>query len=333
MRQIEYGAAYGPAGSAESMRVLEGSQPVPALGEVLIQVEYAGVNRPDVLQRSGRYPPPLGASPILGLEVAGRVAALGAEVSGWQIGDAVCALVPGGGYAEYCVAPAAHVLAVPTGFSMAEAAVLPETWFTVWANLMGSGVACRSLQAGERILIHGGASGIGLTAIQLARHVGAEVFVTVGSEEKVRFCQDFGAQHVIHYRQQDFLSLIHEQTANEGVDVVLDMVGGAYLQKNVKLLRRDGRLVMIAFLEGSRVEFDFMPVMMKRLTLTGSTMRARSVREKAAICEALREQIWPLWSVGQLKPHICATFALEQADVAHRLMESNQHIGKIVLKI
>jgi len=321
--------AYGPEGTPDSMLLVEGDRPVPAAGEMLIEVKYAGVNRPDVLQRSGRYPPPPGASSILGLEVSGRVAALGEGVDGWRIGDRVAALTPGGGYAEYCVAPAAHTLPIPQGMTMAEAAGLPETWFTVWANLMDIG----RLKPGERLLVHGGSSGIGLTAIQLARHVGAEISVTVGSAEKLAFCQAFGADHVINYREEDFVARVKEITAGQGVDVVLDMVGGAYLQKDISVLRRDGRLVLIAFLEGSKTEFDFLPVMMKRLTISGSTMRSRTLAEKAAICDALRQHIWPSLAAGDLRGHLCATFPLARADEAHRLMESGRHIGKIVLQV
>ncbi|MEN9357543.1 MAG: hypothetical protein RL695_1714 [Pseudomonadota bacterium] len=317
------------AASIDAMSCVEGERPVPGEGEILIEVAYAGVNRPDVLQRAGKYPPPPGASPVLGLEVAGRVAALGAGVSEWRVGDRVAALAPGGGYAEYCLAAAAHALPVPAGVALARAAALPETWFTVWANL----IDLARLKRGERLLVHGGASGIGLAAIQLARHVGAEVFVTVGSPEKAAFCKDFGADHVLEYRQEDFLTRVKEITGGEGVDVVLDMVGGTSLQKDVSVLRRDGRLVMIAFLEGSKTAFDFMPVMMKRLTLTGSTMRARSLAEKAAICAALRPVVWPALMAGSLKTHVCATFPLVQASEAHRLMESGHHIGKIVLQV
>lgn len=324
--------AYGTAGTPESMQVAEGAVPSPGAGEILIEVDYAGVNRPDIAQRSGRYPPPPGASPILGLEVAGRIAKLGEGVTEWRVGDNVAALVPGGGYAEYCVAPAAHALPVPEGLSLAEAAALPETWFTVWANLMGPGHGGQ-LKAGERLLVHGGSSGIGLTAIQLARHVGAQVFVTVGSQEKAEFCKAYGADFAIDYKQEDFVAKVKEITAGEGVDVVLDMVGGGYLQKDVSLLRRDGRLVMIAFLEGSKTEFDFLPVMLKRLCLSGSTMRPRSVSEKAAIRDALRRHIWPSLASGQLRPHLFATFPLAQAGEAHRLMESSRHIGKIVLQV
>ncbi len=320
---------YGTDGTIESMTLATGERPQPGDGEILIEVGYAGVNRPDLLQRSGLYPPPPNASPVLGLEVAGHVSELGSGVSEWRIGDRVAALTPGGGYAEYCVAPAAHALPVPEGMSLASAAALPETWFTAWANLVDLG----RLKAGERLLVHGGSSGIGLAAIQLARHIGAEVFVTVGNAEKRAFCTDFGAHHVIDYRQEDFLTRVKEITAGEGVDVVVDMVGGAYLQKDVSALRRDGRLVLIAFLEGSKTPFDFMSVMMKRLTITGSTMRSRTRAEKAAICAALRREVWPALAAGTLKHHICATFPLAQAGEAHRLMESGQHIGKIVLEV
>ncbi len=325
MRQIEH----GPDGSADSMRVVDGAQPEPGPGEILIEVHYAGVNGPDLAQRQGRYPPPPGASPVLGLEVAGRVCALGQGVGEWKVGDMVTALVPGGGYAEYCVTPASHALPIPRGMGLAEAAGLPETWFTVWANLVGLG----RLKRGERLLVHGGSSGIGLTAIQLARHLGVQALVTVGSEEKARFCREFGADHAINYREEDFVARVKEITGKEGVDVVLDMVGAPYLQKNVSVLRRDGRLVLIAFLQGSRTEFDFMPVMLKRLTITGSTMRPRTVAEKAAIRDALRQEIWPALDAGRLKTHLFATFPLAQARDAHQLMESSRHIGKIVLRV
>ena len=321
--------AYSTVGTPESMCLVDGPKPIPAAGEILIEVAYAGVNRPDVAQRSGRYPPPPGASPILGLEVAGRVAELGEGVTQWQLGDSVTALVPGGGYAEYCVTPAVHALPVPAGMGLAEAAGLPETWFTVWANLMDIG----RLKSGERLLVHGGSSGIGLTAILLARHVGAQVFVTVGSQEKAEFCKAYGADFAIDYSKEDFVAKVKELTAGEGVDVVLDMVGAGYLQRDVSLLRRDGRLVMIAFLQGSKAEFDFLPVMLKRLSLSGSTMRPRSVSEKAAIRDALLQHIWPSLAAGQLKPHLFATFPLAQAAEAHRLMESSRHIGKIVLQV
>ena len=325
MKQIIYGAD----GKPESMAIAEDTTPRPGPGEILIEVHCAGINRPDVLQRSGRYPPPPGASPILGLEVAGTVAALGEGVSEWKVSDRVTALVPGGGYAEYCVAPASHALPVPDSLDMAQAAALPETWFTVWANLVDLG----RLKAGERLLVHGGSSGIGLTAIQLARHLGVTSLVTVGSEEKARFCRDFGADHAINYREADFVEAVKAHTCGEGVDVVLDMVGAPYLQKNLSVLRRDGRLVLIAFLEGSKGEFDLMPVMLKRLAITGSTMRPRTVAEKAAIRDALLERIWPEIAAGTLRPHVHAVFPLAEAAEAHRLMESSRHIGKIVLQV
>jgi putative PIG3 family NAD(P)H quinone oxidoreductase len=325
MKQI----VYGSDGTPQSMRLVESAAPQPGPGEILIAVHYAGVNRPDLLQRSGRYPPPPGASPILGLEVAGTVAALGTGVTEWKVGDRVTALVPGGGYAEFCTAPASHALPVPDGLDLARAAALPETWFTVWANLVDLG----RLKKGERLLVHGGSSGIGLTAIQLARHLGVESFVTAGSEEKVRFCRDFGADHAINYREADFAAKVKELTGGEGVDVVLDMVGAPYFQRNLAVLRRDGRLVLIAFLEGAKGEFDLMPVMLKRLTVTGSTLRPRSVAEKAAIRDALLEHIWPQIAAGRLRPHLHAVFPLAQAGEAHKLMERSAHIGKIVLRV
>jgi len=319
---------YGPPGTPDSLRVAECAIPVPGSGEILIEVHYAGVNRPDVMQRMGRYAPPPGASPILGLEVAGHVAALGAGVSQWRVGDAVCALVPGGGYAQFCVAPARHALPLPAGLNLAQSAGLPENWFTVWANLIG----IAALGAGEWVLIHGGSSGIGLAAIQLSRHVGAHAIVTVGSDEKARFCRDFGASEAINYRSEDFVERTQAITAGRGVDVVLDMVGGPYIPKNLSLLRRDGRLVFIAFLQGSRCDIDLLPVMQKRLRVSGSTMRPRSVKEKAAIRDALAREIWPALAAGRLQTHLHASFAYDHAADAHRLMESSRHIGKIVLQ-
>jgi putative PIG3 family NAD(P)H quinone oxidoreductase len=321
--------AYGPPGTPESLRLAEAPAPTPATGEILIEVHYAGVNRPDVMQRMGRYAPPPGASPILGLEVAGRVAAIGDEVTQWQVGDVVCALVPGGGYAQWCVAPARHALPIPSNLSLAQAAGLPENWFTVWANLLDMA----ALRSGEWLLVHGGSSGIGLAAIQLARHVGAQAIVTVGSDEKARFCREFGAAYAINYRTEDFVQRTRELTGGGGVDVVLDMVGGPYIPRNVELLRRDGRLVFIAFLQGSRCDMDFMPVMHKRLRIMGSTMRPRSVQEKALIRDALAREIWPAFGAGRLQTHLFATFPFEQAGDAHRLMESSRHIGKIVLQV
>jgi|SRR5450830_252240 len=325
MKYIEH----GNGGTPECMHIAEGTPPTPGPGQILIEVAYAGVNRPDVLQRSGRYPPPVDASPILGLEVAGRVAALGAGVTEWKVGDSVTALTPGGGYAEYCTAPATHALPIPAGMDLATAACLPENWFTVWANLTLHG----HLQSGERILIHGGSSGIGLTAIQLARHIGAECIVTVGSDEKAEFCKNFGAQHTINYRSTDFATKVMQLTGGEGVDVVLDMVGAPYLKRNLSVLKRDGRLVIVAFLEGSIGEVDLMPVMIKRLTITGSTMRPRTLAEKQALRDALQREIWPAMEGGKIHTHLFARFPLDEAAEAHRLMESSKHVGKIVLQV
>lgn len=323
MRYVDHGAG----GAPECMHLRDGTRPSPGPGQVLIEVAYAGVNRPDVLQRSGRYPAPMAASPVLGLEVSGTIAATGDGVTEWQTSDRVTALVPGGGYAEFCLAPAVHVLPIPANMSLANAAALPEVWFTVWANLIDLG----QLKRGERLLVHGGSSGIGLCAIQLAKHVGAECIVTVGSEAKAIFCEGFGAKHAINYRTEDFARKVLEYTKNEGVEVVLDMVGVPYFQRNLGALRRDGRLVSIAFLQGSKGEVDLLPIMMKRLTLTGSTMRARSVAEKAILRDALLHHIWPSMARGEMQPHLCEIFALNDVEHAHRLMESSRHIGKIVL--
>ena len=325
MKYIEHGKGGGP----ECMALAEGPIPQPAPGQILIEVVCAGVNRPDCLQRSGKYPPPPDASPILGLEVAGRVTAVGEGVTEWKVGAGVTALTPGGGYAEYCVAAASHALPIPNGMDYATAAALPETWFTVWANLVDLG----RLKRGERLLVHGGSSGIGLVAIQLAKHLGVECFVTVGSEEKAAFCREAGAAHAINYRTQDFAAEVRRITDGTGVDVILDMVGAPYLQRNLASLRRDGRLVYVAFLEGSKGEADLLPVMVKRLTITGSTMRPRSLAEKAAIRDALAANIWPALARGELLPHLFARFPLAQAAEAHRLMESSRHIGKIVLEV
>lgn len=320
---------HGQGGGCEVLVLRAGARPQPAAGEILIAVAYAGVNRPDVLQRSGLYPPPAGASPVLGLEVSGTVVALGSEVTQWQLGDQVMALAPGGGYAQYCVVPAAHALPLPDGMSLAAAAAVPETWFTVWANLCQLG----NLKRGETLLVHGGASGIGLTALQLAGHLGVSCHVTVGSPEKAEFCRQFGAAAAIDHHQEDFFTRVRELTDQAGVDVILDMLGGADLARNIRLLRREGRLLLIAFLNGSKAEVDFMPVMMKRLTITGSTMRARSLQDKARIRDELWREIWPAWSRGELQPHVCACFPLVEAAKAHRLMESRQHMGKIVLEV
>ncbi|MEJ2479757.1 MAG: NAD(P)H-quinone oxidoreductase [Acidihalobacter sp.] len=320
---------FTPSSDPEDMKLDSSPVPQPAPGDLLIEVSYAGVNRPDLLQRAGLYPPPADASPVLGLEVAGRIAALGEGVTGWAIGDEVTALVPGGGYAEYCTAPAEHALPVPAGMSLAEAAGLPENWFTVWANLADHG----RLAQGERLLVHGGSSGIGVAAIQLGTLFGCRVFTTVGSAEKADFCRRLGAELAINYREQDFASTLDEATDGEGVDVILDMIGAKYLQRNLGLLRRDGRLVFIAFLGGNRSEIDLLPIMVKRLTITGSTMRPRTRAEKASIRDALLERVWPALSDGRIRSHIHATYPLAEAPAAHRLMESSRHIGKIVLRV
>ena len=320
---------HGVGGDADCMRLAEGPAPQAGPGQILIEVVCAGINRPDVLQRSGRYPPPPDASPLLGLEVAGRVAAVGTGVTEWKVGDGVTALTPGGGYAEYCVAAASHALPIPAGMDFATAAALPETWFTVWANLVDLG----RLRQGERLLVHGGSSGIGLVAIQLAKHLGVECIVTVGNAEKAKFCLEAGAAHSINYRSIDFADEVKSFTAGAGVDVILDMVGAPYFQRNLACLRRDGRLVYVAFLEGSKGEVDLMPIMLKRLTITGSTMRPRTLAEKTAIRDALATNIWPALDRGELLPHLFARFPLAQVAEAHRLMESSRHIGKIVLEI
>ena len=302
--------------------------PVPATGEVLIKVAAAGVNRPDVLQRLGGYPPPPGASDIPGLEIAGEVVALGPEAGDLQEGDTVTALVTGGGYAQYCAAPAAQCLTVPKGLDLTAAAAIPETFFTVWTNVFERG----GLKPGESFLVHGGSSGIGTVAIQLARAFGARVFATAGSAEKCRACEDLGAERAINYREEDFVAVVKEATG-EGVDVILDMVGGDYIQRNIKALAPDGRLCYIAFLGGSKAEVDFLPMMLKRITISGSTLRARSVAFKADIARNLREKVWPLIEGGQVKPVVHQTFPLDRAAEAHRLMESSGHIGKIVLTL
>jgi putative PIG3 family NAD(P)H quinone oxidoreductase len=301
--------------------------PVAGPGEVLIEVAAAGVNRPDVLQRLGNYPPPPGASDIPGLEIAGTIIALGEGVSDRSLGERVTALVTGGGYAQYCAAPAAQCLPIPEGLSLEEAAALPETFFTVWTNVFDRG----RLQPGEAFLVHGGSSGIGTTAIQMARALGARVFATAGSAEKCRACEELGAERAINYRDEDFVEVIKEVTQGRGVDVILDMVGGDYIARNLRALAVEGRLCYIAFLGGSKAEVDFLPLMLKRITLTGSTLRARDVAFKAAIAENLRQKIWPKIEAGEIKPVLAARFALEQAAQAHALMESSQHIGKIVL--
>ena len=326
MRYVTYGEGGGP----EVMSIVDGPTPAIGLREVLIQVRFAGVNRPDLLQRAGKYPPPPGASPVLGLEVSGSVVAIGAEVTAWKIGDHVCALTPGGGYAQFCRTDASHCLPLPRGCDLATAAAIPENFFTVWTNLVRRG----GLQSGESVLIHGGSSGIGYTAIQIAKRFGAIVFTTVGNEEKAKFCLNLGADHVINYRTQDFVTEIKRVTTGRGVDIVLDMVGGPYIEKNISLLTFEGRLVQIAFLQGSKLsDFDFMPIMLRRLTVTGSTLRPQSVEEKANIAYALRERVWPLLESGQVKIVIDKIFPVSEVAEAHRLMERSEHIGKIVLSI
>ena len=320
---------HGKGGPADVMKPAEGPIPQAQAGEVVIEVHYAGVNRPDVLQRSGSYPPPPGASPFLGLEVAGRISAVAPDVTQWKVGDLTCALTPGGGYAEYCAVPAPHCLPIPKGLTVKEAAALPENFYTVWTNVFDRG----RLQAGETILIHGGSSGIGLSAIQLAKAFGATVYTTVGNNEKAEFCKKMGADAAINYREQDFVAEVAQLTSKKGVELILDMVGGPYIEKNFKSLGLEGRLVQIAFLQPSKVELDCLPIMLKRLTFTGSTLRPRTVAQKAAIAQDLLQKVWPLLESGKIKPVIHATFPLQDARLAHELMESSKHIGKILLEV
>jgi len=320
---------HGAGGAPEALRLAEAPVPSPAADEVLIRVVCAGVNRPDVSQRQGNYPPPPGASPYIGLEVAGEIAALGSGVSRWRVGDRVCALVNGGGYAEYVVAPQGQVLPVPAGLSMEQAAAIPENYFTVWTNVFERG----RLTAGERFLVHGGSSGIGLTAIQLASARGATVYTTVGNADKAAACTRLGAAEAINYREQDFVDEIARLTERRGVDVILDMVGGDYVSRNLRSLAIDGRLVQIAFLQGNKPQIDLTPLMVRRLTFTGSTLRPRSSADKAAIADALHREVWPLLEQGRALPVIHQTYPLAQAAAAHALMESSTHIGKIMLKV
>ena len=314
-------------GEPEVLKPAERPDPVPGPGEVLIRVAAAGVNRPDVLQRRGAYPPPPGASDIPGLEVAGTVAAVGTGVEGWRTGDAVCALVSGGGYATMCVAPAPQCLRVPATLDLVAAAAIPETFFTVWTNVFDRG----RLQAGETALFHGGTSGIGTTAIQLAAVRGATVFATAGSDEKVRACEALGARRAINYRTQDFVNVIREMTGGAGVDLILDIMGGSYLNRNLAALAVDGRLVQIGLMGGENANVDLRRVLGRRLTITGSTLRPRPVAEKGAIAAALAREVWPLLEAGTIKPIVFKTFPLAEAAAAHRVMESSEHVGKIVL--
>jgi NADPH2:quinone reductase len=316
-------------GDPDVLVPVERPRPSPASGEILIKVAAAGVNRPDVFQRRGRYPPPPGASDIPGLEVSGVVEDLGAEAGIFRLGDAVCALVAGGGYAEYCTAPAPQCLPAPRGLDLVSAAAIPETFFTVWTNVFERG----RLHAGESLLVHGGSSGIGTTAIQLARAAGARVFATAGSPTKCAACERLGAERAIDYRREDFVAVARELTAGRGVDVILDMVGGDYFGRNIDLLALEGRLVEIATLQGGKAELNIQTIMQRRLTVTGSTLRARPVAEKGAIARAVHEHVWPLIEAGAVKPIIHATFPLRDAAEAHRVMESSAHIGKLVLTI
>lgn len=320
---------HGTGGAPDCLRLAEREMAAPTGRQVLIEVAYAGVNRPDVLQRSGSYPPPPGASPYLGLEVAGTVTAVGPDATQWRVGDQVCALTPGGGYAQYCLADERHCLPVPRGLDLLSAAAIPENYFTVWTNVFERA----RLAAGEKFLVHGGSSGIGLTAIQLARAFGAEVWTTVGNQEKAEACLKAGAHHAVIYRDTDFEADIRQATNGQGVDVILDMVGGAYINKNIRLLAVNGRLVQIAFLEGSKTEIDALPIMTKRLSFTGSTLRPRSDEDKGAIARALAAKVLPLMEQGRCLPLIHQVFPLEQASQAHALMESSKHIGKIMLKV
>lgn len=313
-------------GGPEVLAPVEVPVPQPGAGQILIRVDWAGVNRPDALQRAGAYAPPPSASPLPGLEASGTVAALGHGVSDWQLGDRVTALLPGGGYAEYAVTPAAHALPVPAGLSLKEAACLPEACFTVWSNVVMRG----SLKAGERFLVHGGSSGIGTTAIQIASALGARVFTTAGSAEKCAACLDLGAERAINYREEDFVTVL---TAAGGADVILDMVGGDYIARNLKALAEDGRLVQIAFLQGPKAEINFAPLMMRRQTITGSTLRPQSDLAKARIATELRANVWPMITSGRLRPVMDSEFPLDDAAAAHRRIESSGHIGKIVLRV
>lgn len=325
MLAVEITAPGGP----DVLTPVERPKPSPGVGEVLIAVAAAGVNRPDVMQRQGTYPPPPGASDIPGLEVAGTITAVGDGVSEWTLGDEVCALVTGGGYAEYCVAAAPLCLPVPAGLDSIAAAAMPETFFTVWTNLVERG----RLQHGERALIHGGSSGIGTTAIQMAAAFGARVFATAGSAEKCEACRGLGAEAAINYREEDFGHVVKDLTAGAGVDLILDMVGGDYTPRNIAVLAPEGRLVQIALLGGAKTTINLIPVMQRRLTLTGSTLRPRPVAAKAAIAQALKDRVWPLVEQGRIRPVIHETFPLRHVADAHRVMEEGRHIGKLVLSV
>ncbi len=320
---------YGKPGPASCMKLADAPVPTLKSGEVLIEVAYAGVNRPDIFQRQGLYPPPRDASPVLGLEVAGTIVAKADDVAQWQVGDEVCALTPGGGYAEYCTAPASSCLPIPEGLTLAEAAALPENYFTVWSNVFERG----ALKPGENFLVHGGAGGIGYTAIGLAKAFGATVFTTVTGKDQIQAVKKLGADVVLDYVTDDWAQDIARQLGTRGVDCILDFVGGPYIANNLSLLARNGRLVQIAFLQGSKVELDCLPILTKNLTFTGSMLRPRSIEEKAAIAQALRQHVWPLFAQKRLSVLISNEFELAQAAQAHEWMESSRHIGKIVLKV
>lgn len=325
MRAIEITTQGGP----ETLSLTTRAIPKPSANQVLIKVAAAGVNRPDVMQRKGLYPPPPGASDVPGLEISGTIVALGEQVAHLNIGDQVCALVTGGGYAEYCLASADCCLPIPAGLSFIQAAALPETFFTVWSNVFDRA----RLQPGETLLVHGGSSGIGTTAIQLAKAFNAKVFVTAGSAEKCRRCLQLGADAAINYHDEDFVDVILNLTQNKGVDVILDMVGGDYLPRNIKCMADDARLVQIAMQHGPKTDINLLPIMLKRLTITGSTLRARDDAFKADIAKQLLNNVWQLLATGKIKPIIHSTFSLSDAAKAHELMESNQHFGKIILEV
>ncbi len=325
MRAIEISKPGGP----EVLVPVHRAVPVPGLGQILIRLEAAGVNRPDALQRAGNYAPPPGASDLPGLEGAGTVAAIGPGVTRWKVGDAVTALLPGGGYAEFCVTDQDHALSIPVGMGMVQAAALCETYFTVWTNVFMRG----GLSGGESFLVHGGTSGIGTTAIQLAKAFGARVFTTAGSDEKCQVCRDLGAELAVNYREADYVKAVQDATEGRGVDLILDMVGGEYIPRNINALALEGRLVMIAFLAGPKSDLNFTQVMMKRLTVTGSTLRPQSDLAKARIAEDLRRKVWPLLDAGSVAPVMDSTFALKDAAAAHRRLEEAGHVGKIVLEI
>lgn len=325
MRAVEISRPGGP----EVLKVTDFATPAPKPNEILVKVAAAGVNRPDVLQRMGLYPVPPDASPLPGLEIAGEIAEVGANVKQWKRGDKVCALANGGGYAEFCAVPEAQALPVPRGLSMAEAASLPETCFTVWGNVYDRG----KLTPGETLLVQGGSSGIGVTAIQMAAATGNRVFATAGSDEKVQACVKLGAEKAFNYKTQDWVAEVRAATGGKGANVILDMVGGDYVPRELKCLAEEGRLVFIAFLRGPKTELDIAQVMQKRLNITGSTLRPRSTEFKGHLAKNLREKIWPLIEAGRIKPQVYRTFPLAEAGEAHRLMESSQHIGKIVLTL